>query len=350
MKAFLLATFLLLCSCAEPRAISEAQPSPFEQPRHEFVLMVSVDGLRSDALTTLPPGELPAIERLFTGAFTLEARTDPELTVTLPNHVGMLTGRFYGGPQGHHWRRNHTAPQKETLHSVRGNFTSGVFHVAQACGIQTGMVAAKEKFQVFPISWNLPRDEPVLNQYNFEPDALLGALKVVDFFKEQKGHGALAFWHLRDLDVAGHGEGQGWSLNPESEYMQALQTVDLALGVLFAYLDSHPEVLSRTAILLTSDHGGGVPLHGHWIEGLHPENWTIPLLAWSGRGAFSGELYELNTQTRLHPGLAIATPNGSLPAIANADIGNLALHILGLPPIPGSVSNKAQNLRLVERN
>ncbi|MDP7560225.1 MAG: alkaline phosphatase [Planctomycetota bacterium] len=321
-----------------------------QQPKHEYVVMVSVDGLRADALTALPKGELPAIERLLAGAYTLEARTDPGSTVTLPNHIGMLTGRFYGGPNGHRWRGNRKVPESVTLHSVRGEFTSGVFHVAKASSLRTGMVVAKEKFQVFPLSWNLPGDEPVLDTYTLEPNALLGALKVVEILKNSQEKGALVFWHLRDMDTAGHGKGQGWSLNPESEYMRALQTADSALGVLLAHLDSNPETRNRTAILLTSDHGGGVPLHGHWSLGLHPENWTIPLLAWSGLGIFSGELYALNSQTRTNPNGAISAQPSQPLAITNSELGNLALQILGLPPIPESVANKSQDLLLIQQN
>jgi len=160
----------------------------------------------------------------------------------------------------------------------------------------------------------------------------------------------LVFWHLRDMDTAGHGKGQGWSLNPESEYMRALQTADSALGVLLAHLDSNPETRNRTAILLTSDHGGGVPLHGHWSLGLHPENWTIPLLAWSGLGIFSGELYALNSQTRTNPNGAISAQPSQPLAITNSELGNLALQILGLPPIPESVANKSQDLLLIQQN
>jgi hypothetical protein len=310
------------------------------------VVLVSIDGLRPDALTALPTGSFPALERLMSGAFTLDARTDPEFTTTLPNHVGMLTSRLFGGQGGHRWSKNSLPLAKETLHHVRGEYTSGIFHVAHASGLRTGMIAAKEKFWVFPLSWNLPGDVPVLENYYFEPDALSGSVLVADYLDASAGVGSLCLWHVKDLDAAGHGEGQGWSMDADSEYMRALQVVDVALGNLLAHLDKYPSLRKRTAIILTSDHGGGVPPHGHWSLGLHSLNWTIPLLVWSGRGAFSGNLYELNRSVRTNPETEMLPPATSPPAITNADIGNLGLHILGLPPVPGSTVNVLQNMVL----
>ena len=344
MKFALPLVLLFSVACAAPGGTTPR--APVIQPKHDYVVMVSIDGLRSDALTALPAGSLPALERLMSGAYTLDARTDPEFTTTLPNHVGMLTSRFFGGEGGHRWSKNYLVLADETLHLARGEYTSGIFHVAQASGLHTAMIAAKEKFRVFPLSWNLPGDVPVLKNYYFEPDTLSGSALVADFLDSSAGVGSLCLWHIRDLDVAGHGEGQGWSMAADSEYMKALQLVDVALGNLLSHLDKYPSLRQRTAIILTSDHGGGVPLHGHWSLGLHSLNWTIPLLAWSGRGAFSGDLYELNRIVRTNPGNEMSLPGTSPPAITNADIGNLGLHILGLPPVPGSTVNVLQNLVL----
>ena len=79
-------------------------------PSHEtvdYVLHVSVDGLRSGVITELGPRYLPNFYRLRNeGVYTDNARTDYDITVTMPNHVCMLTGRPANGPWGHGVTRN----------------------------------------------------------------------------------------------------------------------------------------------------------------------------------------------------------------------------------------------------
>ncbi len=54
----------------------------------DHVIHISVDGLRPDALTTLGPTETPNFYRLrMEGTFTDNARTAPDVTVTMANHV-----------------------------------------------------------------------------------------------------------------------------------------------------------------------------------------------------------------------------------------------------------------------
>jgi hypothetical protein len=59
-----------------------------------------------------------------------------------------------------------------------------------------------------------------------------------------------------------------------------------------------------------------------------------------------GDLYAHNVGVRLSPGAGRPDAAAAVPPIRNAEVGNLALGLLGLDPIPGSVFNVRQDLRL----
>ena len=74
-------------------------------------------------------------------------------------------------------------------------------------------------------------------------------------------------------------------------------------------------------------------------------NYIIPFLVWTGDGGERRDLYALNPVTRKDPSLSQPREAPSLPPpIRNGDAGNLCLGLLGLPPIPGSTINAAQDL------
>lgn len=101
---------------AVPSAFPENPPSS-----PQSVILISIDGLRPDAITAHGPESLPALYRLRReGAFTDNARTAVTRTHTLPNHTGMITSRLVAGPDGHAWTWNKDPKLGDTVHRNKG--------------------------------------------------------------------------------------------------------------------------------------------------------------------------------------------------------------------------------------
>ncbi|MFO0963207.1 MAG: alkaline phosphatase family protein [Phycisphaerales bacterium] len=330
-----------------------APSSPF---RH--VILVSVDGLRPDAIDGPEDGALPAFARLRQGPGTLQARADPDFTITLPNHVGMLTGRPVMGPQGHAWRENddpRAARDGGTIHKHRGFYVASAFDVAHDHGRFTAVVAAKEKFVLLQQSYDSDAGAPdqtgtdhgraKIDAYAWSRDPQLKARTVLEFLRSARD-GSFIFLHLGEPDYAGHAE--GWDLRAGSAYRAAVTASDAALGTLLAGIDADPALRGQVAIVLTADHGGGDPFRNHGVARAR-ENFLVPLLVWLGRDTAPQELIALNADHRAVVSAETWLPlEASPPPVRSAETGNLALQLLGLPPIPGSVANARQDLRLQE--
>jgi len=317
----------------------------------EHVVHVSVDGLRPDAITALGPTNLPNFYRFRTeGAFTDNARTDYDYTVTLPNHTCQLTGRPVLGTNGHGWTGNTDPPAGVTLASNRGFYIAGVFDVAHDHGLRTAAYVSKSKFSLFDTSWDATngapdlvgaddgRDKIDLYVYQSNTGTLMNTL--VANLSTQTFH--YVFLHLADPDTTGHN--YGWDPTPGSKYSNTIKTMDQRLGVLFDLVTTNSQLAGRTALVLTSDHGGY--LNDHSNPSLR-EDYTIPFYVW-GPGVMAGApLYVLNTASRLDPGTNRVPHTAPVQPIRNGEAGNLSLQLLGLPAVPGSVFNAAQDLALM---
>jgi len=108
-------------------------------------------------------------------------------------------------------------------------------------------------------------------------------------------------------------------------------------------VETDPTLKGHTTIIVTADHGGVDLSHG---EAELAVNYTIPLFVW-GAGVGRGDLYAINRDTRTEPGDTRPEYAAEHQPIRNGDTGNLALKLLGLGPIPGSVINAKQDLRVV---
>jgi hypothetical protein len=336
---------------AAARAPSSAPGVPFDH-----VVLVSVDGLRPDAIDGPEDGELPAFRRLQRGPHTLQARSDPTYTITLPNHVGMVTGRILAGPDGHGWKLNDDPPAVRdggTIQASRGHYVASMFDVAHDRGVRTQVVVTKTKFTLFVQSWDETSGAPdqvepdqgraKIDAFTFVRNAGDAAAVAAQMLRGSTGR-TLTFLHLGNPDFVGHAE--GWVMTPGSAYRKAVAECDAAIGMLFQAIDAEPRLRGHVAIVLTADHGGGKPLRSH-VEHRQPEDYLVPFLVWLGADREPQELLALNADRRLIVPAGEYVPAERTPApIRNAEAGNTALQLMGLPPIPGSTANAKQDLRL----
>jgi hypothetical protein len=267
----------------------------------------------------------------------------------------MLTGRLVEVADGHAWIRNDEVLDGETIQQKKGSYVACAFDVAHDRGAWTAIFAGKPKFHLFDDSWDAARgaadevgtDEgrDKIDQFLVDPvpENMASGL-IAELTRSGGSEKRLVFVHFAATDLVAHS--RGWDVTKGSPYMVAVADVDAALARLLNVIESTEGLRGRTAVVLTSDHGGGAPFKSHdqphmWVD------YIIPFLVWTG-GAAPADLYEVNAKTRRDPGLARPRPgDGKLPPVRNSDAGNLALDLLGFPPIPGSTVNAAQDLRTV---
>ncbi|MEY4535685.1 MAG: hypothetical protein RLZZ246_2003, partial [Planctomycetota bacterium] len=279
-----------------PRAIG----TPFDH-----VVVLSIDGLRADAVEDAVRRGRPGFAALLAGPHTLEARTDPDITVTLPNHAGMVTGRLFKGPQGHNWLPNDLPPtiaEGGTLHAAHGSYVPSMWDVAHDHGLTTAMLASKDKFMLFDNSYREEQGRPDavgaddgtrkidLVGFALRSDGI--ARKTCAFLDAAAADGrrSLCFIHFADTDVTGHG--RTWDMSPGSDYLDCVDRMDALVDRLVRHVGSNPGLRDRTAIIMTADHGGGAPAWSHTVHD-SPLNFRIPFVVWTGDGA-AGDLYALS--------------------------------------------------------
>lgn len=325
----------------------------------EHVVLVSVDGLRPEAIQQLGKDQLPAFYRFREqGAWTDNARTDFDYTRTLPNHASMMTARSVTGVNGHGQRDNDMPEPTATLHNNTGveAYVSSVFDVTHDHGLSTSLYVSKSKFILYDQSYNeksgaedqtgANNGTDKIDRYLFlSPDRTAEALitqYVEDMSKERFN---FSFLHITDTDGAGHGD--RWKT---PRYMKALVRVDGYLQKLFDLIDLDAQ-LSDTAIILVADHGGAGRSHGDETD---YENFRVPFYVWVSSPDNAGsilagrELYELNQSTRMDPGANRPDYSDVNQPIRNGDAANLVLELLGLPAIPdvGATINAKQDLNI----
>jgi arylsulfatase A-like enzyme len=245
---------------APPR--SEHAP-PAAVSRH--VLVVSVDGLRPDAIDAFGAATLQRLVR--EGSSTLSARTIHP-SKTLPSHTSMLTGL---PPERHGVLWNNVATAATDAIEL-----PNIFSIARARGYSTAAFFSKAKFQPLQLEGTL--------DYSQAPGGLFGkwssdrtVADVAEYLTSARPN--LLFVHLSDVDAAGHRS--GWM---SAEYGRAVMRADRAVDRLMT-LAAATFGAGNFAAIVTADHGG----HGNDHGSDDPRDVTIPWIAW-GEGVKPGIL------------------------------------------------------------
>lgn len=227
-----------------------ATPTP--APRARRVVILSIDGLRPDAIALVPMQRLLGLMQ--NGAYSLSAQTTYP-SVTLSAHASMLTGLC---PSDHGVNWNDYIPENGYAQGT------DLFDLAHAAGLRTDMYVTKKKL--------VQLTEPSsLDNYVFvnDRDTVLMERLLAEFPQD---FGVL-FIHFGITDGMGHS--YGW-LSPQQ--LSVLYRADEALGQLLDELEARG-LRSETLIIVTADHGGHGTTHGS----NSPEDMTIPWIA-SGAG------------------------------------------------------------------
>lgn len=293
------------------------------------VLAISLDGLNPAAIRELGRERTPTLHRLLRrGAGTLNARTQVEQTVTLPNHTSMVTGRRISAEHnGHGVTWNEDLPGT-TVHQAAGEVVGSVFTAVHNASGRTALFSTKAKFSLFDRSWPESVDRSVIKDGR---DAALVRVARRDLVRRER---SFRFVHLGLADATGHAH--GWM---SKEYLAAVETLDRLVGTLLRTITTH-ESLKKMVVVLTADHGGVPGTKDHGDAGKRA-NYRVPFVIW-GAGVSHGDLYEMNP-TYADPGKDQVGFKGTQP-IRNGDVANLAADLLGIPAVSESRWNADQTL------
>ena len=236
-------------------------PTLIPPPRASRVLILSIDGLRPDAIAMAPMPTLMALMQ--NSAYSLSAQTVLP-SVTLVSHSSMLTGLC---PDKHGVDWNDYEPEKGYAHGT------DLFDLAHANGLQTVMYVGKEKLR--QVTEPASTDSFVFIN---DRDLVITEQLLADFPQD---FGVL-FIHFPTPDWMGHE--YGWL---SEEQLSVIRRSDEALGQILGALDER-DLRDETLIIISADHGGHNTTHGS----SQPEDMTIPWIA-SGPGI---QPMQLNTQ------------------------------------------------------
>lgn len=333
----------------------------------QHVIAISVDGLRGDFLQTFidgSPASFPNFVRLRNmSAFTYNARCDYGHSVTIPDHLCMLTGRPVDTSGGTALSTTHgvtsDAPTStSTVHVYAGTdgvnsgpYKASVFDVIHDSGKSTALYLGKTRLSICTRSWDATNgatditgadngknkvDTFQLIEAQSNTSATPTMLSSLVTSIQNTTLRNFTMLHIADTDYAGHGS--NWSTAVGSGYRNAVITADGWLGQILDALQNNAALAGKVAIMLSADHGGGgAGILNHHSTASVQENFTIPFFLSAPGLAGGSDLYSA-FDNRFAPAASVRPLyTAASQPVRNGDIANLATALLGLPVVPGSL-------------
>lgn len=236
--------------------------------RTSHVVLVSIDGLRPDAIEAFDARTLKGLMR--EGAYTLRATTILP-SKTLPSHTSMLTGEDVD-EHGITWNTNQVGAHGHVE-------VPTIFDVARRKGFHTAAFFSKTKFEHLQRAGTLDYTQaPSAGRVPFFGDKWPVSRTMGDVERYlERNRPNLLFVHVGEPDYAGHRH--GWM---SRKYGEAVRQADAAVARLVAAGDEAFGEGNWT-LLVTADHGG----HGKNHGSRDPRDITIPWITW-GKGVVGG--------------------------------------------------------------
>jgi predicted AlkP superfamily pyrophosphatase or phosphodiesterase len=260
----LFALLALIAGCARV-GVTPGAPPPRPSGRvTNHVVIISVDGLRPDAIETFGASTLQRLMR--EGSFAPDAQTVLPST-TLPSHTSMLTG-VDPSIHGVRWNTDEVAE----LGPVR---VPTVFGLARAAGFRTAAFFGKSKLNHVHAQGTLDYAHVFDGRLPWRGSGKRTAWLVGRHLDRERPN--VLFVHLVEADFAGHLF--GWM---GRQYGQAVLEMDATVAALLAHAE-RSFGRGQYTVIVTADHGGHGRGHGTDL----PEDTTIPWIVW-GEGVRAG--------------------------------------------------------------
>jgi predicted AlkP superfamily pyrophosphatase or phosphodiesterase len=224
----------------------------FSEQSAEFALVITIDGLRADAIAKANAPNLTDLIK--EGSYTPSAKTvtPPK---TLPSHISLVTGLV---------PKKHLTFINEWIEDMGYVEFETIFTLAKKEGFSTAMFVGKDKLTFIAV----PKSIDKLEVVEYSPASVKEiSNSFISYMKENTP--GITLIHFPEPDIPGHKN--GWM---SEEYLNALQRVDTELGNIINAL-KQAGIYEKSFLVITSDHGGKGKTH----KGDHPDVTTIPWLA-----------------------------------------------------------------------
>jgi predicted AlkP superfamily pyrophosphatase or phosphodiesterase len=274
-RASVLVVLLALAvGCGPPSTVSTpVLPKSRSGRITDHVVIVSLDGLRPDAIDTFGAATLQRLMR--EGAYAPDAQTVLPST-TLPSHTSMLTG-VDPAVHGVTWNTDQV--------TVRGYVrVPTVFTLARNAGLRTAAFFGKSKLNHVHSPATLDYVHSFESWLPWRLSGVRTARLVGRHLQDARPN--LLFVHLVEADYAGHLFGWMGRL-----YGNAVRELDAAVAALLVQADTHFG-RGQYTLIVTADHGGHGRGHGTELA----EDTTIPWIVW-GEGVRSGAVLPFGIRT-----------------------------------------------------